>query len=138
MTLWIVLAAFVLLQAVIRLAPTDSVNWHVDPFTAANPAPGGTRERLAVPLPPKDALMRLDAVASTWPRTRRLKGTVEEGRITYVTRSVFWGFPDYTTISTRPHEAGAEIALLARLRFGRHDFGVNHDRVRDWIKVAEF
>ncbi len=77
---------------------------------------------------PADLLARLDAVALATPRTRRLAGSVEEGRITWETRSALWGFPDYTTAEVR--EDG--LYLQARLRFGREDMGVNAARLRDW------
>ncbi|AJE47383.1 DUF1499 domain-containing protein [Celeribacter indicus] len=136
MALWILLGLFLVLQAVIRLAPTDPARWHVDPFAAADPGRRGAKRLLAVPHPPAEALAQIDAVAATWPRTRHIAGSAGEGRMSYVTRSGFWGLPDYTTVAVRPHEAGAELALLARQRFGRGDFGTNAARLRDWIAAA--
>jgi hypothetical protein len=43
------------------------------------------------------ALARLDEIALATPRTTRLAGSPDEGRITWITRSALWGFPDYTT-----------------------------------------
>jgi uncharacterized protein (DUF1499 family) len=74
-------------------------------------------------------LAALDAVALATPRTTRLAGSPAESRITWVTRSALWGFPDYTTA-----EAGLEgVAIRARLRFGQGDMGVNAARLRDWF-----
>jgi hypothetical protein len=78
---------------------------------------------------PSDLLARLDAVALATPRTTRLAGSVSEGRITWVTRSAVWGFPDYTTAEARADG----LYLQARLRFGREDMGVNAARLRDWL-----
>ena len=76
-----------------------------------------------------ELLARLDAVALATPRTTRLAGSVEEGRITWVTRSAAWGFPDFTTA-----EAGADgLAVEARSRFGQSDMGVNAARLTDWL-----
>ncbi|WP_243614316.1 DUF1499 domain-containing protein [Shimia aestuarii] len=49
--------------------------------------------------------------------------------ITYITRSRMIGFPDYTTVL----QAGEELLIHARSRFGRRDFGVNAVRVERWI-----
>lgn len=138
MLFWGIVLVFVGLQAFIRLAPTDPLRWHVDPFAAADPAPGGVKRLVSVPLTPEEALTRLAAIAETEMRTRRVAGSVEEGRLTYRTRTAFWGFPDFTTISARSSEGGSEVVVLARLRFGKSDFGVNGRRAEAWIKAAGF
>jgi uncharacterized protein (DUF1499 family) len=50
---------------------------------------------------------------------------LREERLTYVTRSRWIGFPDYTTIE----QDGDVIKLYARLRFGQSDLGVNKARL---------
>jgi uncharacterized protein (DUF1499 family) len=75
-------------------------------------------------------LARLAAIAEATPRTRLLAGSVASGRITWITRSAVFGFPDYTTAGLA---AGPKLCLHARLRFGRDDFGVNEARLRRWI-----
>lgn len=123
----------------IRLAPSDPARWNVDPpaFTAevaAGPdgvttVPLGARARIApTGETPTETLARLDAIARATQRTERLAGSPEEGRITWITRSFFFGFPDYTTATATPEG----IDLYARERFGRYDFGVNAARLRDW------
>jgi len=74
-------------------------------------------------------LARLAAVAEASPRVRLLAGSVEEGRMTWVARSVVWGFPDYVTAEAGPK--GLEV--WSRLRFGRSDLGVNWARLEDWL-----
>jgi uncharacterized protein (DUF1499 family) len=59
------------------------------------------------------------------PRTQMIAGAVGEGRLTYITRTKWIGFPDYTTIE----QDGENIKLYARLRFGRSDLGVNRKRL---------
>ena len=127
-----VLVGLVAFAAYVRLAPSDPARWHVMP-EAAGPAgevqsgEGWASLRLAGD--GADLLARLDAVAMATPRTTRLAGSVAEGRITWVTRSALWGFPDYTTA-----EAGSDgVAVMARLRFGGSDLGVNAARLRDWL-----
>jgi len=138
--LWAVLAIVVGFAGWVRLAPLNSEVWHVDPMVAESP---GSRGWLVRPeagdaawpvwaLPPEDVLGTLDKVALGEPRTRRIAGDVGAGRITYVTRSRLWGFPDYTTVQVIPGAAGATLALHARARFGQSDVGVNRARVERW------
>lgn len=132
------LVAVVAIAAYIRLAPSDLARWHVlalanDPWGPwGEVVAGQVSATLRLLLDGDDAsamLARLDAIALATPRTRRLAGGVAEGRITWVTRSALWGFPDYTTA-----EAQADgITIFARLRFGGGDSGVNAARLRDWL-----
>ena len=75
--------------------------------------------------------MRLDALVRDTPRTQVLAGSLAQGMLTYVTRSAFFGFPDYTTVRQR----GAHLEIYARLRFGRSDLGVNRARVEQWLSA---
>jgi uncharacterized protein (DUF1499 family) len=94
------------------------------------PLTGGAALRLAPARgAPADLLARLDAIALATPRTIRLAGSPADGRITWVTRSLLWGFPDYTTAEARPDG----LYIHARLRFGRSDLGVNAARLQDWL-----
>ena len=130
------LVAVVAFAAYVRLAPSDPGRWHVAPV-----ADGPVGEVVVAGLnratlrlapeagAPAELLAQLDAVALATPRTTRLAGSVEEGRITWVTRSAAWGFPDFTTA-----EAGADgLAVEARSRFGQSDMGVNAARLTDWL-----
>lgn len=128
----LLLAPVVTVAALVRLAHSDPARWHRMPGRVADKdfASGVIR---VVPAGP-DGLARLDAVARAWPRTRVLAGSVGEGMITYVTRSAFWGFPDYTTIRLDgAAETGTRLEIYARSRFGRRDFGVNAGRVAAWL-----
>ncbi|ROT98462.1 DUF1499 domain-containing protein [Histidinibacterium lentulum] len=134
------------LAAWVRLAPSDAAAWHVDPVRAGPPGAGGWKageapadaEGPVFAAPPRAVLEAVEAVAADTPRTARLAGSAAEGRITYVTRSRLWGFPDYTTVAATPAEGGTRLTVLARLRFGSSDMGVNRARVEDWSRqVAE-
>lgn len=138
----LILLALALLAAggvgYIRLAPSDPARWHVSPRLAAleKGGPpgeivtvrGGAAVQLALP-DPAAALARLDAIAMASPRTRRLAGSATEGRITWISRSRLWGFPDYTTAEVTP----GGLVIHARQRFGSDDWGVNAARLRDWL-----
>lgn len=135
MLVWLALALVLGFAAYVRLAPSDPALWHV-PVQAEGPwgqvvaQTGAASVRLGPEAgAPADLLARLDAVALASPRTTRLAGRVEDGRITWISRSLIWGFPDYTTAEARPDG----LHVLARLRFGREDMGVNAARLRDWL-----
>ncbi|WP_415403074.1 DUF1499 domain-containing protein [Tateyamaria sp. SN3-11] len=115
----------------VRLAPTDAARWHV-PVTATASADrigGAIRVTQVGP----EALARVDAAARALPRTQVVAGSVEEGRITYVTRSAVIGFPDYTTLEY----SDGLLRMHARLRFGRSDFGVNRERLERLLVAAQ-
>jgi Protein of unknown function (DUF1499) len=128
------------LMAFVRLAPADLApihaspglyGWdHDGPWDSVVPLTGGAALRLSLAKgDPQDLLARLDAIAMATPRTLRLAGSAAEGRITWETRSLVWGFPDHTTAEVRPDG----LYLHARLRFGRSDLGVNAARLQNWL-----
>ena len=126
------------LAAYIRLAPSEPDQWN-----AAVPATGPLTDCFQITAleggatlscaAPADALTKLDTIARATPRTQRLAGSPEEGRITWITRSRLWGFPDYTTAQITQTPPGARLDIYARLRFGRSDMGVNAARLRAWL-----
>lgn len=128
-------------MAHIRLAPSDPARWHIDPAPpTALPQgevvaePGAARAVLDLgDMPPEEALSRLDAIALASARTVRLAGSPESGRITWITRSALFGFPDYTTAAATRTGTSTEVRIYARLRFGSDDFGVNAARLDAWI-----
>lgn len=127
---WIVLGLVVMVAAVqvyVRLAPSDPADWHVMPQSAeAVDMPNGVQR---VVYPGNDPLGRIDRIIRKTPRTEVLAGSPRAGLITYVTRSLVWGFPDYTTVAVRD----GQLVIFARARFGRSDLGVNKGRVEKWL-----
>ena len=124
---WLVLLAVIGGLAWIRLAPSDPAVWHVDPkVTAAQDLAGGVRRRIPGDETTFEALHRI--ILET-PRIEVLAGSPSEGRVTYITRSMWFGFPDYTTVQLE--DDGLEI--YGRLRFGQSDQGVNRARVEGWL-----
>ena len=122
------------LLAYIRLAPSEPGRWHVDLTAGELP-----RAHVFCLRPdsdpdmgdPKALLARLDAIALATPRTVRLAGSVEEGRITWITRSSLMGYPDYTTAQVMD---GPGLCVAGRQRFGSEDLGVNAARISGWIQ----
>lgn len=124
--LWVVLVVISLFAAYVRLAPSDPARWHVAVVGGDAATMGGIRRVL-----PGRAvdLAALDAIIRATPRTTHLAGSLAERRITYITRSRLWWFPDYTTIEAR----GDDLAVWSRLRFGGNDLGVNAARLARWL-----
>ncbi len=109
----------------VRLAPSDPARWDQPlEFAVDEDLPGGVYRRV------EDLdLAAFDAIVLATPRTVVLAGSVSAGRVTYITRSRVWGFPDYTTVQ----QVGEDLLIFARLRFGGSDFGVNRARVAHWL-----
>ena len=141
-TAWLLLMVALSGLVYIRLAPDDVALVHVAPPSGATPDSPviGQGSALFVAdfnADPEQMWQMLQQVIQSTPRTKYLAGSVKEGMITFVTRSVVFGFPDYTTIIVTQNEQGSRVTLFGRLRYGRSDFGVNAKRLRGWIKALE-
>lgn len=118
----------------VRLAPSATATWHVDPWAVDQPAGRGYLAQANFDVAAQAVLLRLDAVALGTPRTRLLAGDVRQGKMTYITRSLIWGFPDYTTVAAQDIPGGSRLTLYGRLRFGISDGGVNRARIKTWLQ----
>ena len=147
LTFAFVLIAALGLLAYIRLAPSDPAVWHISPVTAAEAGQGrcldaittqtnGARVACLSPDTPETLLSKLDAIALATPRTTRLAGTPQSGRITWVTRTALMGYPDYTTAEATVTPQGTRLDIFARQRFGKADFGVNAARLTVWLGLV--
>lgn len=125
------LLAVLALGAYVRLAPSDPARWHVLPDGVEEGTGAGYALRRIEATP--ETLAALDEIARATPRTTILAGSVEDGIVTYVTRSALMGFPDYTTVSL----SDGALTLYARLRFGQSDLGVNAARLEAWLRALE-
>jgi hypothetical protein len=127
MIAWGVCLIVLALMAYVRLAPIDPAVWHqpIDEV-ADSDRPNGAVRIIAGGAGRLDQLNdRMLALS----RTHLIAGSVENGRMTYVTRSKVFGFPDFTTIEA----SGDQIRLFARLKYGKSDLGVNRARLEGLI-----
>lgn len=124
---WLIVLVVIGGLAWIRLAPSDPGVWHVDPKVSADQdLAHGVRRRV----PGDDAMIAmLHRIILETPRTEVLAGSPDDGRVTYLTRSQWMGFPDYTTVQL---DEGF-IEIYARQRFGQSDMGTNKARVDGWL-----
>ena len=67
------------------------------------------------------------------PRTNVLAGDVASRRISFVTRSRVFGFPDYTTLQL----SDGTLRAYARVRFGQSDMGVNRERLEGLLAAIK-
>lgn len=135
--LYSVLIIFIAALAYVRLSPMVADRWNIDPFEVEPPKEGGVLQRFMSSLGTVATLEAYRAVALATPRTVVLAGSPSEARMSFVTRSALWGFPDVTTIGVRETVEGTEVAIFARLRFGKSDIGVNGKRVMAWHAMVE-
>lgn len=139
-TAWLLLMVAISGLIYIRIAPHNSKLQHVDPPTGAEPdkpviKAGSALFSQGFDETPDSILQRVNTVALATPRTKILAGSVEDGMVTYVTRSLGFGFPDYTTVRAVAEGAGSRLTIYGRLRFGKSDFGVNKQRINDWLQA---
>ena len=128
---WVILVlAMVCGMAFVRLAPTDVSRWHKPIGDAENTDGEGWSGRVVQSTP--GLLSELHQGMLALPRTELIAGGVGDGRLTYITRSRWMGFPDFTTIE----QDGDQIKLYARLRFGKSDLGVNAKRLNGLLERA--
>lgn len=116
----------------IRAAPLDPEIWHRSDF-----APGATENTFGAVRPvqgdPQAALGALADIVMATPRTRAFAGSVDEGHVSFVTRSLIFGFPDVTNIWLAPdglHIHGGAV-------YGRSDLGVNRARLTGWLETFD-
>jgi Protein of unknown function (DUF1499) len=64
-------------------------------------------------------------------------GRTANGRIDCVVTTFLFKFPDDVTIRIRPGVAETRVDLRSTSRFGRHDFGVNTQRIVSFSKEIE-
>ena len=132
---WMILIVVVTALAYVRLAPSDPARWHRGtgkPELGETLRKGSFTWREAVEGDGTARLEQVDRVILATPRTTRLTGSVQEGQITYVTRSQVVGFPDYTTVGIYG-DGSKYLEIFGRLRFGRSDLGVNAKRIKGWL-----
>ena len=138
---WLALAALAAMAAYVRLAPVVPDRWHIDLGPLARDLGDQPEQEMRLgrnsasiriegdPSQLAAQLARLDEIALGTARTRRIAGDPGNGWVTWETRSLIFGFPDYTTAQI----VEGNLVLFARSRFGRGDRGVNAARLKDWL-----
>lgn len=124
----------------IRFAPIDRDRWHLDPADAESPERSGVRfigrEAPRYPGDPDTVLAAFDEIAMSEPRTRLLEGDIDEGMLTYVSRSRVFGFADFVTVKAVSEGDRTKLSVISRARVGPrgYDWGVNAERLDRWLQ----
>lgn len=126
----------------VRVLPTSATLWHQPSYPSGLghiEGPNSHIWRSAQDGDGRAEMERFDKVIRNTPRTRAIAGSAEEGMITYITRSRWWRFPDFTTLERNVAliEGGPRvISIFSRAQFGTSDLGVNERRLREWLRSA--
>jgi uncharacterized protein (DUF1499 family) len=128
---YIVVCCAVGMLGYVRLAPSQIARWH-QPIDAAQDKdlPSGA---VRVVTTGSGAFDVLETTLKEMERTTLLGGSSKDAHVTYVTRSKWFGFPDYTTLE----QSGDTVKMFGRLRFGRKDFGVNAARLQKLVSALK-
>jgi uncharacterized protein (DUF1499 family) len=151
----IVLALVVGLSIATRRKVVDPAAWHVDPLTSTGT--GNPNWYRMVPIdaqvdrdPNRDALAptfsvsaaalasAFDAVAKAEDRVEVIAGSAADGFVTYMQRSLLFGFPDFVSVTFIDlPDGGSTLGIFSRARDGKSDLDVNKKRVTRWIDATQ-
>ncbi len=121
-----------------RLAPTPTEVWHLDPRTVTPPETPNFVLLRGEEAPTRNASVAdlaaaVDAIARD-DGARLIGGSLADGHMTYVDRTPLLGFPDAISVRIRETEDGsAAIDIFSRSCFGYSDMGVNAERIERWM-----
>ena len=133
-----VLVALAGVMIYVRFTPTDAAMWHVDP--RAIPKPAKPNNWLIRPVggdarPPHyraevaDLVAAIEAAVDGMGDMTLIAGNAQIGHLTYISRTTWMGFPDFTTFRVYSTDEGVSFAAFARARFGHSDMGNNRARL---------
>lgn len=123
----------------VRILPTSATFWHQPSYPSGIGHISGPNSHIWRGVQQTDGraqMATIDAVIQDTPRTQAIAGGVDEGMITYITRSRWWQFPDFTTLERDVAliEGGPRvISIYSRAQFGSSDLGVNRRRIEHWL-----
>ena len=100
-------------------------NWHDTDEAGADPGP------LDLPLPPGEALARLQAAVRSLPRWRVESSDAQAGTVTATRRTRLFRFTDDVTIRLEPTASGTRVHVRSQSRVGKGDLGQNRRNVME-------
>src|SRR5262249_20166945 len=98
-------------------------NWHDTDEPGADPGP------LDLPLPPAEALARVESAIRGLPRWRVESIGAAAGTITATRRTRIFHCTDDVTIRLEPITTGARVHARSKSRVGKSDFGQNRRNI---------
>ena len=127
----------------VRVLPTSATLWHQPSYPSGMGHIEGPNSHIWRGGQDGDGtaiMIALNDIILQTPRTQAIAGSVEDGMITYITRSRWWRFPDFTTLERDVAlvEGGPRvISMYSRAQFGTSDLGVNERRLREWLRLLQ-
>lgn len=119
--------------------PGNPEAWHIDPNEADEPGIMGAQAvGSAAPVFDADAgkvLQVFDDIVRAEGAVL-FAGSVEDGFVTYETRTRFLRIRDYVTLKASPVEGGTAVAYRAVTSTGGYDYGMNTKRMARWIEAV--
>jgi uncharacterized protein (DUF1499 family) len=107
-------------------------NWaDTDEQGQANPAP------LELPLPPAEALERVEAAVRGLPRWRVEAVDREGGVLRATRRSRLWRFVDDVTVRLEPAPGGTRVHARSQSRVGKGDLGQNRRNLLELFQALQ-
>lgn len=91
----------------------------------------------ARPAPPLPAVLRRGAPPVPPQRPVQARREPRDGRIDAIARSLIMGFPDDIAIRIKALPDQTRIDIRSASRYGRHDFGVNAQRIRRFARELQ-
>jgi uncharacterized protein (DUF1499 family) len=101
------------------------MNWHDTDEPGADPGP------LDLPLPPAEALVRIEAAIKSLPRWRVETIDAAAGTITATRRTRIFRFTDDVTIRLETIPIGTRVHVRSKSRIGKSDLGQNRRNVME-------
>ena len=139
-TLLSLLAFCLFVLVALRFVPADGEPFHEDPAQADRQRSEFRLIGREAPRYHVDADTLLEAFSSI-ARSRwnvfLVEGSVDEGMMTFVSRSTVFGFRDYITVKATDEAGGAKLSIISRPRFNVYDWGVNKKRLSRWLGELE-
>lgn len=125
----------------IRLFPVDYDAFHIDP---GEPDDRLSQLRLIGPEAPRfqgtasEVLAGFEKIALGDRNVQKVRGGLDEGMITFMSRTFVFGFRDFITVKAVDEAEGAKLAIYARPRGAMfYDWGVNARRLNRWLPQLE-
>ena len=124
---------------VVRFWPGNPEVWHIDPVEAPDPGIGGVRvvgeDAPLFASAPEEVMAAFDS-AITAEGARVFAGSVEEGFVTYLTRTRIFRFPDYVTVRVTPEGDGIRLTYRALTGTKGGDGGTNALRMERLLSAV--
>lgn len=140
MTTFIIIIVLAALMALLwnRVLPIDHDRWHADPADEEDLGFAGVRfigrDAPRYPEDPDTVLTTIQDIALSEPGTRLLEGDIDEGMLTFVTRSKVCGLVDFTTVKAVNEGAVTKLSIASRSRTRLPGLeGANAERVDRWL-----